>query len=334
MLKFDLLKNAGIQSEKTTKEPSLDHPIDTVPKISTKKNLAKKSKVSRENKKRLKAVEAELNSTQKSVEKKKTNLWKPVLLILLFAALGTGGYYIYTNPSLLDIAKNRVSEILQSKKTPSIQEATIVKKAPPEIKEIPVSKEISSMIQKNSMNLPLITGMMELIPSDAIIYDFYAKNNNLSLICIVNDIISGENLKFYANNHKMDMKSELFYIEKTENNKKYQITGLVNLLNNSKTDSEYVYQNDRALYYNLNSIAQSYGITIKPLTISKRDQTQIRDAHIVLSGSLNQMISFLRKLSIEQLNIVVKAFEFVNLDNHNSVNDLELKIDLTIYPQH
>jgi hypothetical protein len=335
LLKIDLLNNAGIQSEENQKQGRTPQPAEKQVKISK----VKKSTLNAENKKRMEDLKKNLKTTVPSGKRKKRSGIKIFVALLIVLIIGSGSYYLYTNPQIIQQTKQKMMQLANARKerAPQPVQQPVEKEIPligeGDEQKILTSAEVGEFINKNSVNLNIFSGMMELLPKDAILYDLNMKQSTLSLICIVNDNVRAEDLKFYMYNHKNELEPELFYIEKAEKTQGYQITSLTKFLNTAGEPAEYIYLDDRGLSGRINAIVNHIGASMTPLTISKRDPSITRDAYITLKGNKNQMIRFIREIKREKMNIAITGLEFVNLETLNTMQQLRLKINMIICPQ-
>ena len=328
MFKFNLLNNNGIQSNNS----SLDLGSEKYNGDEEQELLVSNPNLDDSDKKIFENFENELDTQDIDIPKKKINFIKPFIYIIFIISLSGGGLYLY---NYTDLINNMIEKFNFHKKKiikSNMYENQIDQKNI-QSDDIFVSSSICQMISEKNIDLNIFTGVLELIPNNALLYDLNIKKETLSLICIVNDIISGENIKFFFYNHKLTLKPELFYIEQTENLKKYQITALVKLLARKNMKTDLTYQTDKQLFNIFNNIANKFNVKTEPLTISKRDYTKIRKAHVVVSGSKNQIINYLRKLNLSDMNIAISELVFEHSDENSLMADLQLKIEFIIYPQ-
>ena len=331
LLKLNLLNNAGLQSTDSTLDLGVEIPKE--PEI-----IVSKATLNAQNKKMLENLETEIEKSEGEKSKKKSVSAKPLIFTIFFIILIASLFYVYKYTDFDH--KKYLAQIVSGlkRKTKGIQKNTQeVPKETTQVKQTQgkvVDPAISEKISAENIDLNLITGILELIPNNSYLCDLSIKNKSLSLICIVNDIISGENLKFFFYNHKLSLKPQLFYIEQADENKKYQITALAELIGENKLTTDQLYKNDRQLSAIFTHIAKQVKLaSIEPLTISKRDESKIRTAHIVMSGSKNQIMNFFRQLKLANLNIATTGLIFEEQKDDPSMQNLHLKLELIIYPQ-
>ncbi len=326
MIKINLLNNKGLQNG----DSYLDLPIIEKAK---KQSPIVKSELSEKNKEKFEDIKKDLDKkSRKRKKKKKPIKLGSILFVVFIIIIGASIVYLFNFSDIPEKLIRKISSIktvVKEKRSETISKITNV-----EVLETRhVTASIADQISNKTIDLAMIGGVLELLPENVQIIDFNLKNDNLSIICIVKDIISGENIKFYIYNHMNTFKPELFYIEKTEDSKNYQITSLTKILKSSIGNSEYNYFNDKHLSGFISKTGENLTLEVEPLTISKRDQTEIRTGFVYLSGSKSNIISFCRKLSSSKLNI-----SYENLEINSQVTDsenirLELKIGITIFPQ-
>jgi len=331
MLRINLLNNKGLQDEDSFIDLlKIDSSAEQPPIIS--------SEVSKENKQKFDEIKKNLDekssSKQKRKKKKKKKNVKPksVFFVAFILALATAILYLYFFTDVPEIIIEKMSNIkaaVNETKSDSISNITENEI----VNEINVGKSIADQIFQQSKDLSLISGVLELLPENVQIIDFNLKNDNLSIICIVQDIISGENIKFFIYNHNNSFKPELFYIEKTEDAKNYQITSLTKILKNNINPNEYKYLNDKQLSGFIASTGENLGLEIEPLTISKRDQTVARQGFVYVSGSKINIINFCRELVSQKINVSYNDLEIKSGEATSGSSIIELKIGITIFPQ-
>ncbi|MBN2281211.1 MAG: hypothetical protein JXQ65_11570 [Candidatus Marinimicrobia bacterium] len=330
-ISINLFNNKGLQTEDSFLDiPQSDVLIPQSPVI--------KGDVTDENKKKFDEIKKDLDSKiladeknkRKNKDKKRLNagVFFSFFLILL---IGAGILYLFNYTNIPNKVFDKLSQWKTNGKfneTPKTDRDSGFG-----LPENYVTSEIVNQIIEKSKDLSLISGILELLPENVQIMDFYIKNDNLSLICLVKDIISGENIKFYIYNHKDSFKPELFYIEKTEDEKNYQITSLSNILVNPVTDHKYIYLEDRQLTGYLTATANQSGVEMEPLTISKRDPALIRSGFIYLTGSKSSIVHFFRSLSSKRINISYDEMEIKSPDTSSAKTVYDIKIGITIFPQ-
>jgi len=272
----------------------------------------------------------EKSSSKIKKPKKKRSVLKPVITVLVILIFSASIIYVYHYTDWIGQTIIKSTELVQrfqkNKPVPPTKNNSV-----PLNNGKTVSTLIATKILNRSIQLKLISGVLELIPDNSEIYDFNIKNRNLSVICIVRDITSGENLKYYIYNHKQSFDPELFYIEQTEDKKEYQVTSLTRLLPANTTIENYEYKDDRHLAGSINSLAASTGINIEPLTITKRDQTIEREAYLYFSGTKKDIVNFCRKLDF--LNVNLSFDELKIKQSELDLSQLDVKLGITIFPQ-
>ena len=323
MIKINLLNNQGLQTEDSSLDlPKIEKSIEQSPVI--------KSKLSEKNEKKFNEIKKDLD--KKSRPKKKPLKIGSILFVILIILIGASIVYLFNFTDIPEKITSKISTIktvVEEKRTDTISTTNNDEK----LQTFFVSHSIADQISNKSNDLSLIAGVLELLPENVQLIDFNIKNDNLSIICIVKDIISGENIKFFIYNHKNSFKPELFYIEKTEDAKNYQITSLTKILKNNLENTDYNYFSDKQISGFISKTGRNLSLDVEPLTISKRDQTIIRKGFIYVNGSRSNIISFCRELSSNKINISYDNLEINSqqLDSENT--KLELKIGITIFPQ-
>ena len=331
MLKINLLNNKGLQNKDSFLDlPKIEKTVEKSPII--------KSEISKENKQKFDEIKNDLDNKVGSGKKKvKRRKKKPIkissiLFVIFILLLGTSILYLYNYTNFPERIMHKISSIrtLVNEK----RSGTISNIDKDEIlSENYVDSSIAMQLYNKSKDLGLVSGVLELLPDNVEIIDFKMKNDNLSMICIVKDIISGENIKFFIYNHKDSFDPELFYIEKTEDSKNYQITSLTKLLNNSPTDVNYIYLDDKQLSGLLAKMGENFSLDIEPLTISKRDQSINRNGFIYINGSKSKIVNFCREISLKKINISFDNLEIKTLETASEKLNIELKIGITIFPK-
>lgn len=325
MRKINLINKAGIQSEKS--EPDIDI------KQSIPSDILIDDEHSDEIKEKFAAVENELDYLDKTNAISGKRFLKAVFSFIIIVIIGISAYFfIYQKNNIFNIlkiehftkktsAKDSLSSIPSQ---PVIPQTTIA--------DIIVDKSIAKFINKERVDLSLLAGIVELLPDNIKIFDFKLNQSYLTLICNVNDIISGENIKFFLYNHRAKIEPELFYIEKSENTGKFQITSLTKMLPINSEKTSYKYYSDRQLMKSLLNLKEGLGITVEPLNITSRDQTKIRKAFFCVTGKKSQLVKYIRELNAENINITVNGFSCEKVIDESDSN-LKIKIELNIYPQ-
>ncbi len=324
MIDINLLKKNGLQTAHTE--------IDLPKKETNEPGSTVNEELSADSVQKLKELEQEVHQqTDKAPKKNKGTIGKTIFFFATSVVIAALIIYLYNFTNIVERITSKITT-RQSRTVVSSNE-NIVDNNEENSKGLRVSPAISQMINNNSFQPDIVSGILELIPPQAKIHDFSIKNEKLSLICLVNDIVSGENLKFYIYNHKNKFRPELFYIEKSGEDIQYQITGLAEIITQPKSDEEPIYHTDRQLSGVLKNSAESAGLLMEPLTITKRDQQIPRTAYIYVSGSKEQLVKFCRSLSTRRLNISFDQLEISHQNEKSELEQLDMEIEITIYPQ-
>lgn len=325
MLRINLLKSGGLQTPET--------PIDLPAYEAEFEGKIRPEPLAEDTAQQISELEQEIKEkgkTDKKKSRKKGSVLKPIITVLIILIISASIIYIYNYTDWMERAVTKSTKLVQrfqgEKPAQPVPINSAVRQNVPT-----VSTPVAAKISARTVQLKLISEVLELIPDHSKIYDFNIKNKNLSVICLVKDITSGENLKYYIYNHKQSFDPELFYIEQTETKREYQVTSLSKLLPAEPIGQEYKYKDDRHLAGSINSLASNTGITIEPLTITKRDQSVERKAYLYFSGRKKDIVNFFRKLDFMNANLSYDELKIKQ--SELDLNRLDVELGITIFPQ-
>lgn len=300
---------------------------------------------SEEKSKRL-ADEAGVEKLVRKTRRRK--ILKVFFYIIIFAAIGYGGFYLYQNyfKGAIQLPffakKEHVSEITPDTSTtgyalnqseinqPTSAPSATAAYQQPLVNQL--SEEATHQVMMSEFYLTKFAQLFDLLPSGVRIQYFKLNMNRVSFIIYLNNSEDAQRLKSNILSSGDYESPEIFYIEPGTNG--FQITSIVKIKEPQFTSlKSYRYLADTEINQLVWTNGRNNQLDIQPLQIYAASPTQPHRADIKAGGLFNNCAAFFRTLARLNLNCSVDNLIMVPAANLNDPNNLEFTIAILIYPQ-
>ncbi|GEM_PF-1775162 len=279
---------------------------------------------------------------------RRQKILKVFFYIIILAAIGYGGFYLYQNyfKGVIQLPffanKEHVSEITPDTSTtgyalnkseinqPTSAPSATAAYEQPLVNQL--SEEATHQVMMSEFYLTKFAQLFDLLPSDVRIQYFKLNMNRVSFIIYLNNSEDAQRLRSNILSSGDYESPEIFYIEPVTN--RVQITSIVNIKEPQFTSlKSYRYLADTEINQLVWTNGRNNQLDIQPLQIYAASPTQPHRADIKARGLSNNCVAFLRTLAGLNLNSRVENLIMKPAANLTDPNNLEFTITILIYPQ-
>ncbi len=336
MLKVNFLSNEGLQkitSSRQVESSTIKKPLQSnlkkyedIENITNNVDSSMFSKVEDELNQDLSTQQNHLKKRYKSINLNIKKIFFLLTILIFICIITLGGYYIYKKVDLSKFDILTKLSVLFDKNVPSTETNEY-------IDVISQTNEIADIhlntILKNKIKFNIGATLLDFIPDKSDIFAFEISDSTISLVFKIKDKNEGENFKKRISNLSHIITPKLVYIEKTIDDKNYQVTTLLDITSKMPDNvSGFKHYEDKFLANLISKLAINANVNIQPIRISKHDPLVVRNAYIICTGLKSNIEFFLQDLYKTHINLSVD-----NMKIEQSNNNFVLYLNAKIYPQ-